>query len=192
MKGVDEAYVGSVQGAHDRMNWRPVWCIDKFHDPDDIISRKTTLGVPLSAVLKDHPSSYRDRTVRIGNSLLNSGINVAWGLICGAGGAAFDDTHAYIGVGDSATATVPSSMTGLQASTNKLNKGMNATYPLAAAAQAEVWQSTFGTTDANWIWNEITVSNANDFTHALNRLVSSMGTKASGATWVVTLTITLS
>jgi hypothetical protein len=111
--------------------------------------------------------------------LLNAGINVAWGLVCGAGGTAFDNTHAYIGVGDSSTAAV-ATQTGIQAGTNHLNIAMDATYPLAAAAQAEVWRSTFTSAQANWAWNEITVSDANDFTHALNRLVQTMGTKASG------------
>jgi tetrahydromethanopterin S-methyltransferase subunit D len=134
---------------------------------------------------------YLGRSRYKGNLLLNGGINVAWGLICAAGGTAFSNANAYIGVGDSATAAV-ATQTGIQAATNRLNVGMDATYPLAAAAQAEVWRSTFTSSLANFAWNEIVVSNANDFVHGLNRLVQTMGTKASGATWVASLTITLS
>ncbi|MGD0175796.1 MAG: hypothetical protein ABSC50_03105 [Candidatus Bathyarchaeia archaeon] len=180
-----------LMGMHEHANWHPVWTIDKFKDPTGEIGVLSQRGMSIARLNRMFTKQYLGRSRFEGNLLLNSGINVAWGLICGAGGTAFDNTHAYIGVGDSATGAV-ATQTGIQAATNKLNKAMDATYPLAAASQAEVWRSTFASGDANWTWNEITVSNANDFTHALNRLVSSMGTKASGSVWVATLTITLS
>ena len=175
----------------DALHWSPEWTIDKFEDMDGRIARLTQAGKPIALVKNSFPERFIRRDRFLGNLLLNGGINVAWGLICGAGGTAFDNSHAYIGVGDSSTAA-NATQTGIQASTNRLNKAMDASYPLAASSQQEVWRSTFGSSDTNFAWNEIVVSNVNDFTHGLNRLVSSMGTKASGATWVATLTITLS
>ncbi|MGA8856191.1 MAG: hypothetical protein WB643_03385 [Candidatus Bathyarchaeia archaeon] len=176
----------------EQAHWQPRWDIDKFLDPGDRISSLSQRGVSIDRLNRMFARQYLGRSRFKGNLLLNSGINVAWGLICGAGGTAFDNTHAFIQVGDSSASPSDATKTGIQAASNKLSKGMNATYPLAAAAQAEVWQSTFATSEANYAWNEIAVSNANDYTHALNRLVAAMGTKASGATWIVTLTITLS
>lgn len=177
---------------NEKANWQPIWDIDKFLDPGDRIATLSQRGVSINRLSRVFAKQYLGRSRFEGNLLLNAGINVAWGLICGAGGIAFNNANAYIGVGDSSASPSDATKTGIQALSNRLNKPMNATYPLAAANQAEVFQASFSTTDANWAWNEITVSNANDFTHALNRLVASMGTKASGATWVVTLTITLS
>jgi hypothetical protein len=180
-----------LTGLHDRVNWKPIWDIDKFQDPTGEICVLSQRGMSITRLNRMFTKQYLGRSTFKGNLLLNAGINVAWGLICGAGGTAFNNASAYIGVGDSATAAA-ATQTGLQAATNKLNVAMDATYPLAAASQQEVWRSTFTSGQANWAWNEITVSNANDFTHALNRLVQTMGTKASGATWIATLTITLS
>jgi hypothetical protein len=175
----------------ERANWNPVWTIDRFEDENGEVAKLSKRGMSIARLNRTFTEQYLGRSRYKGNMLLNAGINVAWGLICGAGGTAFNNASAYIGVGDSSTASL-ATMTGIQAATNKLNVAMDATYPLAAAAQAEVWRSTFTSAQANWAWNEITVSNANDFTHALNRLVQTMGTKASGATWIATLTITLS
>ena len=126
------------------------------------------------------------------NLLLNEGINELWTLVCSASGTKFDNTNAYIGVGDSNTAA-DAAQTGLQAATNKLYKAMDGGYPTYGSSQKATWKSTFGSADANWTWNEITVANGNsDAAKNLNRKVQSMGTKASGTTWVATLEITLS
>jgi hypothetical protein len=175
----------------DALHWSPEWTIDKFDDVDQRIARATQAGKPIRLVRAMFPERFIRRDKFKGNLLLNGGINVAWGLICGAGGTAFNNANAYIDVGDSAAVAAPT-QTGIQALTNRLAKAMDSSYPLAAANQQEVWRSTFASADANWVWNEIVVSNANDFVHGLNRLVQNMGTKASGATWVVSLTITLS
>jgi hypothetical protein len=126
------------------------------------------------------------------NLLLNEGINELWTILCSSGGTKFDNTNAYIGVGDSATAE-SASQTGLQAATNKLYKAMDTGYPTYGSNQSATWKSTFGSSDANFAWNEITVANGNsDAAKNLNRKVQSMGTKASGTSWVATLEITLS
>lgn len=127
-----------------------------------------------------------------GNILLNEGIDELWDLGTGTGTpTAWNNTNARLGVGDS-SASESASHTGLQASTNKLWKGMNGGYP-TAASQKGTWQSDFGSSEANYAWNEFTLVNATDDTGKnLNRKVSAQGTKTSGQTWTLTLDITLS
>lgn len=127
-----------------------------------------------------------------GNLLLNEGINDIWKKVAGTAGTAFDHDHAYLGVGDS-NAAASASQTGLQASSNKLYKAMDAGYPTSGTNQQIVFRATFGSSDANWAWEEFTVANGDsDAGVNLNRKAQSQGTKSSGQTWVLTLTITLS
>jgi hypothetical protein len=126
-----------------------------------------------------------------GNILLNEGINLLWTLACGGSGTPWNSANAYIGVGDGTTAEA-ATQTGLQG-TNKAYKAMDAGYPTYGSNQQAKWQSTFGTADANFTWNEITVANGSDDTAVnLNRKVQNLGTKASGTTWIAQLTITIS
>lgn len=125
-----------------------------------------------------------------GNLLVNTGINEAMDLICGATATAFNNANAYIGVGDSSTAASASDTDLL--GTNKTRKAQDATYPTSGTSQKATWKSTFGSADANYAWEEFGVFNASTGGVMLNRKVSSQGTKASGQTWVVSLEITLS
>jgi len=126
-----------------------------------------------------------------GNILLNEGINLVWTLVCGGSGTPFNNANAYIGVGDSSTAE-SATQTGLLG-TNVAYKGMDSGYPQYGSNQQAKWQSTFGGDEANFTWNEITVANgSSNAATNLNRKVQSLGTKASGTTWVAQLTITLS
>jgi hypothetical protein len=126
-----------------------------------------------------------------GNCLLNEGIAEMHLLMFSTGGTAWSNANAYLGVGDSATAEA-ASQTGLQASTNKLWKAMEATYP-TYASQVTTWRSVFGSSDANFAWNEFTVVNAStDTGDNLLRKVSAQGTKASGQVWTLDLAVTWS
>ena len=106
----------------------------------------------------------------------------------GAGGTAFNNANAYIGVGDSSTAHA-FTQTDLSAATNKLRKGMDATYP-QVAGNVLTFKATFGTGDANFAWNEWGVFNAASAGVMMNRKVESLGTKTSAQTWALTVTIT--
>lgn len=108
----------------------------------------------------------------------------------GTTGTSFDNANAYIGVGDSTTAFA-ATQTDLQAATNKLRKAMDATYP-TTAANVLTFRSTFGTSDANYAWQEWGVFNASSAGTMLNRKVESLGTKPSSQTWQFTVTLTLS
>ena len=127
-----------------------------------------------------------------GNLLLNEGIGEMWDLICGLGTpTAFSNANARIGVGDSSTAAA-ATQTGLQASTNKLYKGMETSYP-SRTGQTVTFRAVFGSAEANFAWNEFSIANgASDSAINLNRLVSAQGTKASGQTWTVDVAISLS
>jgi hypothetical protein len=149
-------------------------------------------GASIAEISAAFPRSLRSRLWVTHNLLLNEGINALWTLVCGTGETKFDNTNAYIGVGDSSTAA-SASQTGLQAASNKSYKAMDATYPTYGSSQKATWRSTFGTSDANFDWNEITVANGNsDSAKNLNRKVQAMGTKTVSVSRVVTLEITLS
>lgn len=100
----------------------------------------------------------------------------------------FDNTHAYIGVGDSTTAFA-ATQTDLQAATNKYRKGMDTGYP-QRVDNTLTFSATFLGTDANYDWNEWAVFNASTDGVMLNRLVEDNGTKVSGQTWVMEVDIT--
>lgn len=154
--------------------WRPKWTITKY-DNDEAFRTE----IPSAVEVYD------------GNLLLNEGITELLTLLIGGTATPFSNTNARIGVGDSNTAAV-AAQTDLQASTNKLYKVMDASYP-QVSNQIVKFRSTFGATEANWAWNEITVANGADGTAKnLNRKVQGMGTKANPAIWVVELNITIS
>lgn len=137
------------------------------------------------------------------NQLMYGGISNLWQCLIGNGtGTAaqtltfFNNGNAYIGVGDSNTAAA-ATQTDLQASTNKLRKAMDATYPThtdgtTSGSATITFRSTFGSSDANFAWAEWATFNGSSGGRMLNRKVESLGTKASGSTWQLTVTITLS
>lgn len=108
----------------------------------------------------------------------------------------FNNSNAYIGVGDSTTAAADT-QTDLQAATNKLRKAMVATYPQhtdstsSTGAKSIVFQGNFATTDANWTWNEWALFNGSSGGRMLNRKVEALGTKTSANAWIITVTYAL-
>jgi len=158
----------------DKMNYKSQWKITKYESEE--------------AFKKGE--AYEEKDID-GNILLNEGIAVLQTLLIGTGGTAFSNANAYLGVGDSSTAA-SASQTGLQASTNKFYKAMEAGYP-SISAQATTWRSIFASGEGNFAWNEFTVANGNsDASTNLNRKVSAEGTKTSGQVWTLDLTITWS
>ena len=156
----------------DHIGWHALWRIEKYHG--------APVGEPFAVDVEEH------------NLGLNEGLNLLTTLLCGGAGTDFGNTNAYLGVGDSNTAAA-ATQTGLQAATNKLYKAMDEGYPTYGTSQQIVWRSTFATDEANFAWEERTVANGNsDAATNLNRKVSSKGTKQSGDTWTLTLTITFS
>lgn len=124
------------------------------------------------------------------NALVDSGIINLLNAMIGVAITAFSNANARLGVGDSSTAWA-TNQTDLQAATNKLRKGMNATYPTGTGTKTITFQSDFLTGEANWAWAEWGIFNAaSGATSMLSRKVESLGTKVSG-TWTLTVTFTL-
>lgn len=128
-----------------------------------------------------------------GNLLCNVGINVMLDLLMGAGGTAFANANTYLAVGNGAGAAAPAD--------TDIN-GPSKTYIVQDVAYPQVvttvitFRSTFGAGDANYVWNEIGCFNGNapPADAMLNHLVPAggLGTKAAGASWTLTLSITIS
>jgi hypothetical protein len=103
----------------------------------------------------------------------------------------FTNANARIGVGDSTTAFLVS-QNDLVATTNKLRKAMDATYP-TRSTNVLTFRSTFATGEANWVWNEWGVFNAGPTGGTmLNRKVEALGTKTSSQSWELTVALTIS
>lgn len=126
---------------------------------------------------------------RCENIWLITGCNEIFGLAIGSSANHFDNTNSRIGIGDS-NAAASDAHTDLQAAVNKTYKAMDATYPTAPSAKSCTWRSTFGSADANYVWNEFVLKqNASGI--CWNRGVQNLGTKAAGSTWIATLTLSL-
>lgn len=164
--------------AKDKGVYKAQWKIEKYKGDFASAAEAEKLGKPYDTVELE------------GNLLLNEGINNLWTHLCGGAATAYSNANARIGVGNSTTAAQATD-TGLLGA-SQLYKAMDATYPTYGSSQQVVFRSTFGSTEANWAWEEITVDNGATAAINLNRKVQAMGTKASGTTWVATLTITLS
>jgi hypothetical protein len=107
------------------------------------------------------------------------------------GGTAFTkltSSTAYIGVGDG-TAAFAKTQTDLQG-TNKLRKVVDSGYPQRSGNQL-TFRATFGTTEANFAWNEFGLFNASSGGQMFARWLYSAGTKPSTAIWIATVTFTI-
>lgn len=157
------------------LSYKTLWTIRKFANEEEHA--------------KDNP--FEVSTIE-NNMLLNEGINMLWTLVCSSSGTKFDNANAYLGVGDSSAAE-SATQTGLQATTNKYYKAVDASYPTYGTSQKATWRATFSGSEANFAWQEFTVANGNsDAAVNLNRKVSNQGTKISGQVWELTLEISLS
>lgn len=124
-------------------------------------------------------------------ALTTAGRNFIAAAILNSGSPTFyTNANSYLGVGDSSTA-YSAAQTDLQAATNKLRKAMDATYP-SLATNVATFRSTFGTSDANFAWEEWGVFNASSSGTMLSRKVETLGTKTSAQSWQLTVDITVS
>lgn len=191
--GFDGGHASSALLGTDSFSYRTLWTCEKWSE-DAIRFARARLWLPrLSDVSSATLRKLRIRPEQVdeieGNLLLNEGIGLLLDLAIGAGGTPWDNTHARLGVGDATTAEA-ATQTDLQASTNKVYKAMNATYP-SRSAQTVTWQSDFSSSDANFAWQEFSIDNGSVAGINLNRKVQSFGTKATG-TWTLTGSIVLS
>jgi hypothetical protein len=185
----------------DSIRWRPYAMVEKF-EPGLVkyVQKRTGLYAPDGSTLAKYGDPY-EIIEHHGNLLTTAGLNRITSLIIAAGGQAPTNTSARLGTGNSSTAEAVG-QTDLQAAAGSANRWfqiMDATFPTQANGVL-TFKSTFATGDGNYAWNEWcvdvgtpTVTSANTVNALmLNRKVASLGTKASGASWAFTATITLS
>lgn len=158
---------------HDDIKYKTEWKIRRFVDQEAF----------------ERDECYEESVVH-GNLMLNEGIGEFMDWMGGLGSPSpWSNANAYLGVGDSNTAEA-AGQTGLQASTNKLYKAMAASYP-QRSGQTMTWRAVFNGGDANYAWQEFSVSNTNSDTGKnLNRKVSNQGTKTAGQVWTLDLAVT--
>jgi len=188
---------------HDAVKWHAKWQVLKFN-ADDIILAGLDPATAQEAEILAAGVTPCEIIEREGNLLMYGGASCMWQTLIGNGTATagqsltyFNNAQAAIGVGDSSTAAA-ATQTDLQASTNKLRKAMDATFPVHAdgvtsPAASIQFKSTFATGDANFAWQEWGVFNSatGGTGRMLNRKVESLGTKTSAASWAFTVTLTL-
>jgi len=180
--------------------WRAMTTLYKFADDMDRISR----AIRYEGASPDEFVDYliEEPSIWEGNLLMYGGASCLWECLIGNGttGAGnlqfFSSANAAIGVGDSNVAEA-ATQTDLQATTNKLRVGMDSGYPshtdgTTSAAATIKFQSTFSTSQANFTWNEWGIFNALSGQRMLQRKVANLGTKASGASWTLQISLTLS
>jgi hypothetical protein len=111
----------------------------------------------------------------------------AQGLI-GEAATYANSSNGFLGVGDSNTA-FSAAHTDLQAATNKVRKPMEPSYPSRSGLAVTV-RSLFGTSDANFAWQEWGWFNASTAGTMISRKVESLGTKTNTQSWQLTATLT--
>ena len=163
--------------AKEKIGWKTTWKVEKYHG--DLPAEKDRYGIEPYEVINGK-----------GNLLLNEGINELFTVLCSATGTKFDNTNARIGVGNS-NAAANATQTALQGGSTAF-VGMDATYPLSGSSQKATFRATFDGSTGNFAWEEWSVDNGAAAVKNLNRKVASLGTKASGTTWVFTVEIALS
>lgn len=200
---VDRVVLNGHMQLRDQARLAMRWSLDKFRDPLDHISKKLQQGKISLLDARRLPGFQEHMDLGLNLALNQFYNNLGWPLIVGTAttpsGLNYGNVNARIGVGDSSTAAA-ATQTGIQAATNKFFQGVDATFPTTGTSQQATWQSTFGTTVANFVWNELSVdanfvasgSSATFGSNtALNRLVNTnMGTKGSAASWVAQCQIT--
>ena len=185
----------------DGIKWRATATVEKF-DVEAVDEARAATGLVKPSAADFAALGIAPKEVIEGgpNLITTNGLNRVMNLLIGSGQAA-TNTATRIGVGNSTTAA-SAGQTDLQASSGSSNRyfmTMDATYPSVSGAVA-TFKATFGTADANFAWEEWCVDIGTPTVSAgttvnalmLNRKVQSFGTKTSSASWVLTVTATLS
>ena len=189
MSITDQVGVNKALVTTEVIPYRVIWEIHKYKDPGDTISKALKAGAPVEQFAFYKAEKFE------GNIALREGISELLGLAATIGTpTAWSNGAAYLGVGDTNTAEA-ATQTGLQAPTNKFYADMDTTYPQIVTVgggsnNALEWRTTYASAEANFAWEEYSVSNTNaDTGKNLNRKISAKGTKVSGESWTLSLKI---
>lgn len=188
----------------DDLRWHPKIQVRKY-DPATVAALTAALGreptaIDLAAVDPD------DIAYDEGNQLTTAGLNRLGNLIIGTGSTpAFNASQAILGVGNSSTAFAlgQTTLQGDGSTTTAWYQGADSA-PTQSNGVISA-QMTITGSNANFAWNEWgwiigtgtitaggTLASVATSPVLLNRKVASLGTKASGAIWVLQSTVTLS
>lgn len=121
-------------------------------------------------------------------ALSNAGRDLIAAMMVGESVTAFNAANAYVGVGNG-TAAFSAAQTDLQGA-SKLRKAMEAGYP-QRTGNVLTHRAVFGTSEANFAWEEWGLFNAASSGTMLNRKVEALGTKTSAQSWQITTTLTV-
>lgn len=163
--------------------WRVEWTLEKRHNAEDEKPYETLGDV-------EYFKSY-EKLSFAGNVILDNGANEMLKLLIGDSSATkFDNANAKIYVGTDTTPENASQTGVLATSGNKTYASMNSGYPIVSGRTA-IFRADFGNDVANFAWNEASLTNGTGVgSVALNRKVSSMGTK-NGGTWTLQIQVSL-
>lgn len=161
-------------GISEHSQWRCTWEVFKWSD-----TARKLAGLPCD-----------DYSCETQNIILDVGANEILRIIAGTGGQAYDANNAYIYVGTDTTRE-DATQTGLIATgVNRAYAGMDIGYPVVNGRQA-IYRASFGDNSANFSWNESSIVNGTGTNAvAMNRKVSTLGTKVTG-TWTLQITLSI-
>lgn len=133
------------------------------------------------------PDGHPDEVVeREGNLLCNAGIQVMLNLLAKNAGTVYSTAaNAYVAAGDDNTPAVATDAT-------LGNEYVRFQATAVVTDQSVAFSANFAAGQATGVWEEVGVLNAAAAGDLLNHVVSALGTKAAGAAWVLTITITIS
>lgn len=192
----------------DTIKWTPVATIHKY-SPEVVEELTRILGYEPKKADFDRFGADPYATLEVqGNLLVGGGLAFLTSALIGGTYDPLTAARAFVGVGDSSTAAAAAQVD-LQAASNKYYNTFDANptrVTTTVTNDAVQGVSTFGTSVANFAWNEWawfttttgtitpgTGINVSSGTETMwNRKVASMGTKASGASWALTTKVTFS
>lgn len=122
--------------------------------------------------------------------IVTTGKNFIVNKLTGESNNPLTNANCYIGVGTSNAAAA----VGNTSLTGEVRAKCDSGYPQAPSGSTGtvtvVYRATFASDVANQAWNEWGIFNAASGNQMLNRVVTNNGVKASGQTWVFTITVT--
>lgn len=184
------------------IKWFPRAFVEKWDaDQTEWVKGKTGLLAPTARDFHALNVKPVDTARDEGNLLTTAGLTRISNLIVAAGGQGLTATSGRIGVGNGAGSAVIGD-TDLGAAAGSSNRFFN---PLDSAPSVSAGVitliSTFASANGNFAWNEwgvdigtptVTTGTTVNATLLNHKTSAALGTKASGASWAFTVTITLS
>jgi hypothetical protein len=182
--------------------WRAHALVEKWDiDKTLWVCRRTNLLKPQASHFEKLRVRPDDTAEWAGNLLTTAGLTRLMSLLNGAGGQAMTNTATRLGTGNGVgTAAVgDTDMSASAGSANRWFQIMDATFP-SVATNVLTAKSTFASADGNYVWNEWgldigtpTVSSSAVVSAVLanHKTSAALGTKASGSSWALTATITI-